>query len=192
MAHTPHTGMIRTLQAAAGISLMLWTGTAFANSAIVGQITTFCASKPTVVNINDCATCHGAAFVTMNTSNMYWSDARNGFYDSFCPAPTPTPTPTPVIDPTPTTPVIDPTPVVDPVLTTGTTSEPFTSRQMRHGRTTTDSGDAFGDDPFGDDDVTLTSGGSTRPTATTGTRGSGYDSTRPELKGDNGRHKGRN
>jgi len=78
----------RALQLAIGFSTLLWTGDALASSAIVSAITSACAGKTMTVSVTDCALCHGSAFTTVNPSNMYWSDAQSGFYDSFCAAST--------------------------------------------------------------------------------------------------------
>jgi hypothetical protein len=75
----------RFAQVTLGAVLLLWSSDALANQSIINAITQACAGQQLTVNVNDCATCHGSSFTTINPSNMYFSDAQSGFYDSFCP-----------------------------------------------------------------------------------------------------------
>jgi hypothetical protein len=77
---------VRITQLTLGVGMLLWSGDALASQSVINAVTQACAGQQLTVNVNDCALCHGSSFTTINPSNMYFSDAQSGFYDSFCTA----------------------------------------------------------------------------------------------------------
>lgn len=200
MANKPTAWKLKTI---VGMSVILWSGTALASQSVINQVTAACAGKTLVVDVNDCATCHGPGFNTTNPSNMYWMDAASGLYDSFCPDPVATTDPTPTPDPTP---VVDPTPTTDPGTGTGmddgmddgwgeddmTSDDGFDSGQTaKGGRGRSYRDDPLGDDPFADDgEDDAYTGGDTSGGGSTSSGGDSGQGDRKNDRGDNGKHLG--